>query len=274
MVDKIFIMAIQFARIEIVSRSKGGNSCCKGAYNARTSIKDQQTNITYNFTKKEGNVYHTILLPDHVDKKFKDPKILMNEIEKSEKRKNSQLLKDVVIALPDDKELSLEDRIAITHEIVDEMGWVKNGLGIQLDIHKPHEGEKNWHAHVLVTTRKFSKDGKTLGAKAADLNPQFKNVKGGKAFIIPEEEMIHEKAKEVINRYFIKLGLENRVDSIGTIPQEHIGSVRMRSLINKVIEYNEWRKIANVEIKKDADWVVNHITKYQAIFISMMLPNW
>ncbi|WP_325100672.1 MobA/MobL family protein [Rickettsia endosymbiont of Ixodes scapularis] len=155
------------ARIEIVSRSKGGNACCKAAYNARIKIKDQQTNTTYDFTHKGDNVYRTVLLPNHVDQKFKDSKILMNEVERSEKRKNSQLLKDVVIALPDDKELTLEDRIAITHEIIDEMGWVKNGLGVQVDIHKPHKGERNWHAHLLLTTRRFSKDGKYSWRKSS-----------------------------------------------------------------------------------------------------------
>ncbi len=109
-------MAIQFARIEIVSRSSGGNACLKAAYNARLIIKDERTNITYNFSKKGDNVYHAVLLPSHVDQKFKNPSILMNEVERSEKRKNSQLLKDVVIALPDDKELDLDDRITITHK--------------------------------------------------------------------------------------------------------------------------------------------------------------
>ncbi len=259
-------MAIQFARIEIVSRSKGGNSCCKAAYNARTKIKDEQTNITYDFTKRGDNVYHIVLLPNHVNSRFKDPKILMNGVERLEKRKNSQLLKDVVIALPDDKELNLEDRIAITHEIIDEMAWVKNGLGVQVDIHKPHKGERNWHVHLLLTTRRFSKDGKSLGEKAVDLNPQFKNTKGGKDFIIPEEEIIHEKVKEVINRYFEKLGLDNRVDAIGAVAQQHIGPVRMRSLINKVVEENELVKDANLKIIKEANGLLDHITKYQAIF--------
>ncbi|WP_410522440.1 hypothetical protein [Orientia tsutsugamushi] len=40
-------------------------------------------------------------------------------------------MKDIVIALPDDKELNLEHRIEITHQIVDAMEWVQNGLGIQ-----------------------------------------------------------------------------------------------------------------------------------------------
>ncbi len=117
-----------------------------------------------------------------------------------------------------------------------------------------------------LTTRRFSKDGKSLGEKAVDLNPQFKNTKGGKGFIIPEEKIIHEKVKEVIDRYFEKLGLENRVDAIGTVAQQHIGPVRMRSLINKVVEENELIKDTNLKIIQEANGLLDHITKYQAIF--------
>ncbi|XVN40732.1 MAG: AAA family ATPase [Rickettsia endosymbiont of Argas persicus] len=258
-------MAIQFARIEIVSRSSGGNSCCKAAYNARMIIKDERTNVTYNFSKKGDNVYHAVLLPSHVDQKFKNPSILMNEVEKSEKRKNSQLLKDIVIALPDDKELDLEDRIAITHEIIEEIGWVRNGLGVQVDIHQPHDGEKNWHAHLLVTTRRFTENGKALGAKAVDLNPKFAKVKG-KAFIIPEDQIIHERAKEVINKYFAKLGLEIRVDPISFSPEQHVGPTRMRSIINEIAEQNKICKLAHLEIVKNSDGVLNRIIRHQAIF--------
>jgi Ti-type conjugative transfer relaxase TraA len=228
-------------------------------------IKDHQTNVTYNFARKGDNVYHTVLLPSYVERRFKDPEILMNEVERTEKRKNSQLLKDVVIALPDDKELDLQDRIAITHAIIEEMAWVKNGLGVQVDIHKPHNGERNWHAHLLITTRRFTEDGKNLGAKAVDLNPEFKKVKG-KAFIIPESQMIHQRAKEVMNRYFAKLGLETRVDSISMMPQQHLGPVRMRSIINEISEQNELRKLAHLKIIKDSDGVLNRIISHQAIF--------
>ena len=46
-------MAIQFARAEYVGRSSGKNACCKGAYNSRTKIKDEKTNIVYNFTSRK-----------------------------------------------------------------------------------------------------------------------------------------------------------------------------------------------------------------------------
>jgi len=258
-------MAIQFARIEIAGRSSGGNACCKGAYNARAIITDTQTNVTYNFSNKGDNVYHAILLPEHVDKKFNSISELMNEVERCEKRKDSQLLKDAVIALPDDKELTLQDRIEITHRIIAKQGWVQNGLAVQIDIHQPHDGKKNWHAHLLITTRRFTADGMSFGAKARDLNPEFKNT-GKKSFIIPEETLLQHDTRDVINNYFKELGLSNRVDATAILPQEHIGPVRMRSVMNAAVMRNEERRIANIEAIKDGQDVIARITKGASIF--------
>lgn len=257
-------MAIQFARIELVGRRSGGNACCKGAYNARTTIKDQQTNITYNFAKRGDNVHHEILLPEGVDQKFKNVKVLMNEIERIEKRKNSSLLKDIVIALPDDKELDLQDRINISRIIIDKMEWVKEGLGVQLDIHQPHDGEKNWHAHILLTKRRFAECGTKLGAKARDLDIQIRG--GNNPFGIPEEQMIHEKVKDVINDYFKSLGLENRVDSIGINPQEHIAPIRMRSVLNQAADRNEERRIAEIEHLNNGAAVLDKVISHISVF--------
>lgn len=265
-------MAIQFARIEIVTRSSGGSACCKGAYNARTKVKDEKTNVTYNFSHKGDNVYHTVLLPEHVNKKFSSVSEFMNLVEAFEKRKDSQLLKDIVVALPDDKELSLQDRINITHLLIEKRGWVKEGLGVQVDIHKPHDGEKNWHAHLLVTTRRFTEDGLAFGAKATDLNPEFKKT-GNKAFVIPEHEQIHEDLRDIINDYFKMLGLDKRVDSISVNPQEHIGPVRMRSVMNAAVARNEERKIAEVEHLSNGAMVLDKVTRNMSVFSSSDLKQ-
>ncbi|KJV69985.1 mobA/MobL family protein [Orientia tsutsugamushi str. UT76] len=204
-------MAIQFTRIEFLSRSKGGDSCRKAAYNARTIVKNKQTGIKYNFSRKKDNVYHTVLIPDYVKQEFKNIQTLMNEVERTAKKDNSQLLKDIVIALPDEKELNLEHRIELTHQIVDEMEWVQNGLGVQIDIHKPQTGDKNWHVHILLTMRRFREDGTGLGDIAVDLNPKIITV-NGKKVVIKDPEMIHERVKEIINAYFAKLGLPYRIE--------------------------------------------------------------
>ena len=257
-------MAIQFARIELVGRNRGGNACRKGAYNARLIIKDNRTNITFNFKNKGDNVYHEILLPEGVNKKFKLSAELMNEIERVETRKNSSLLKDIVIALPDDKELNLQDRINITHRLIEEMQWVKEGLPVQIDIHQPHDGEKNWHAHILLPKRRFAECGEKLGAKARDLDIQ---IRGGKIpYGFAEDKMIHEKVKDVINNYFKELGLENRVDSISLNPAEHIGPVRMRSIFNEAAKRNEERRVSELEHLKSGREVLEKVTRHMSVF--------
>ncbi|WP_080946379.1 AAA family ATPase [Orientia tsutsugamushi] len=258
-------MAIQFTRIEFLTRSKGGDSCRKAAYNARTIVENEKTGIKYNFSRKKDNVYHTVLIPDYVKQEFKNIQTLMNEVERTAKRPNSQLLKDIVIALPDEKELNLEHRIELTHQIVDAMEWVQNGLGVQIDIHKPHIGDKNWHAHILLTIRRFREDGTGLGDRAVDLNAKIITF-NGKKVVIKDFKMIHEIAKEETNAYFAKLCLPYRVDETSEVPGKHIGPRRIRNLINEVLNENELRKEAHLKIINDANVITDSITHYKSIF--------
>ncbi|BAG39792.1 putative conjugative transfer protein TraA [Orientia tsutsugamushi str. Ikeda] len=259
-------MAIQFTRIEFLSRSKGGDSCRKAAYNARTIVENEKTGIKYNFSRKKDNVYHTVLIPDYVKQEFKNIQTLMNEVERTAKKDNSQLLKDIVIALPDEKELNLEHRIELTHQIVDEMEWVQKGIGVQIDIHKPQTGDKNWHVHILLTMRRFREDGTGLGDIAVDLNPKIITLSNGKKVVIKDPEMIHERVKEIINAFFAKLGLPYRVKDTSKVPGKHIGPRRIRNLINEVLNENELRKEAHLKIINDADVITDSITHYKSIF--------
>ena len=74
-------MAIQFARVAMIKRSSGANACRKGAYNARSKIVDEKTGEVFDFRSRGDNVHHTMLIPEHVDKKFKNLSELMNAIE-------------------------------------------------------------------------------------------------------------------------------------------------------------------------------------------------
>nr|WP_108883963.1 AAA family ATPase [Orientia tsutsugamushi] len=259
-------MAIQFTRVEFLSRSTGGDSCRKAAYNARTIVENEKTGIKYNFSRKKDNVYHTVLIPDYVNQDFKNIQTLMNEVERTAKYPNSQLLKDIVIALPDEKELNLEHRIELTHRIVDAMEWVQKGLGVQINIHMPQIGDKNWHVHILLTMRRFREDGTGLGDIAVDLNPKIITLSNGKKIVIKDSKMIHEIAKEETNAYFAELGLPYRVDETSKVPGKHIGPRRIRNLINEVVNENELRKEANLKIIKDADVITDSITDYKSIF--------
>lgn len=153
-------MAIQFARCEYVSRSSGGNACRKASYNQCDVVPCERTGEVFSFKERDGNVHHEILLPTGADGRFKSSATLWNETENCEKRKDSQVAKELVIALPDDAQVTLEDRIELSRRFANL--FVERGVALQLDVHSPHESEKNWHGHLLVTTRRFSKDGLTL----------------------------------------------------------------------------------------------------------------
>ncbi|WP_193777003.1 hypothetical protein [Orientia tsutsugamushi] len=111
------------------------------------------------------------------------------------------------------------------------------------------------HIYWLLP-RRFKENGEELRAKAVDLEPKFRTV-NGKKFVIQDSEMIHEK--EIINAFFAKLGLSNRVGEISAVLQKHIVPTRIRSLINEAANENELRKEANLKIIKDADVITDSL---------------
>src|SRR3989338_147832 len=104
-------VAIQFARLQYVKRSVGQSVCHKAAYNGRLEIHDNRLEKTFRYGDKTDSVYHEILLPEGVSEKYRDPAVLWNTVEAVEGRWDSQVGKEMVLALPDDASISLEDRI-------------------------------------------------------------------------------------------------------------------------------------------------------------------
>ncbi|OJW51839.1 MAG: hypothetical protein BGO67_07395 [Alphaproteobacteria bacterium 41-28] len=251
-------MAIQFARCEYISRRTGANACRKASYNQRDTVPCERTGEVFSFKDRGGNVHHEILLPEGADSRFKNSRILWNEVERCEKRINSQLAKEFVLALPDDPEITLGDRIELARRFTNTL--VEKGIAAQLDVHSPHDGEKNWHAHLLVTTRRFSEDGLTFGAKARDLDPVIRSGH------VVEANLWGEIWKEVQNTYFEEKGYHLRVDPIGIIPQEHLGPVRMRHHMNEAILRSQVLQKANERLAQDPRMVLETLTQTQAVF--------
>jgi hypothetical protein len=216
-------MAIQYARLRYISRGKGMNACSRVAYNENLKIRDNRIGKTFDFSKKSTNVYHQILLPLHVDKEFQDIEYLMNEVEANERQKNSQLLKEYVLALPEEKEISLRHKIALTKLFIRKLRLIKEDLAVVIDIHKPTEDDINWYSKILVTTRRFLYHGKSLGEKARDLDIPVKG--GGNKVFVPKNLSINngEIWRDIQNSFFGFLGLDLKVSPINDIPQSHIG---------------------------------------------------
>jgi len=106
-------MAIAFARARYLSRAAGGNAVRSAAYNAREAIQAERTGELFHFRHRDAPEHHEVLLPEGADARFADCAVLWNAAEASEKRKDSQVAREIVLALPADRELTTADRIEL-----------------------------------------------------------------------------------------------------------------------------------------------------------------
>lgn len=260
-------MAIAFARARYISRSTGGSAARSSAYNARAEVSDERTGKVFYFKHRDAPEHHEVLLPTSADEKFADAATLWNAAEAAERRKDSQVAREIVMALPANAEVSNEDRIELARSFAQEQ-FVSKGLAVQLDIHAPHGGDleserANWHAHLLITTRRI--EGDHLSAmKARDLAPDVRQA-GARSFVAEGEEW-GKLWRQHQDRYFLAHGINVRVDDTATHAQEHIGPLRMRAATSEANERAKEIARANAEAARDPAKVLEALTRNNATF--------
>ena len=102
-----------------------------------------RTGEVFSFAHKTDGAHHEVLLPKGASEAFRDSIVLWNAAESAERRKDSQVCKELVLALPDDKGITLEDRIELSRRFVKEH-FVEKGVAAQIDTHWPHESNYRW----------------------------------------------------------------------------------------------------------------------------------
>jgi Ti-type conjugative transfer relaxase TraA len=260
-------MAIQFARARYISRSAGGSAVRSAAYNGRAAITAERTGELYYFRHRDAPEHHAVLLPAGAAERFGDIGALWNAAETAEKRKDAQVAREIVLALPANADLNAEDRIELARSFA-EQHFVAKGLAVQLDVHAPHEGESeseraNWHAHLLITTRRL--EGEQFAAKKArDLDPEVRRA-GGRA-VVADGEAWGVLWRDHQNRHFQAQGLDIRVDPTAAHAGRHIGPVRMRKAGAEIVERAEAIRQANEAAARDPAQVLATLTRHNATF--------
>lgn len=151
-------MAIAFMNVRILERTKGKNAVASAAYRSGSRLKDEQSNRTKNFVYKHKEVkYSEIDLPAGANEKFKDREFLWNTVEHTEKRKDAQLSREIIFALP--QELDLSTDIELMKNFVKE-NFTDKGMIADWNIHD--KGDGNPHCHCMLTMRSLSDDGITF----------------------------------------------------------------------------------------------------------------
>lgn len=141
------------------------------------------TQPTTSLAKKD--VVHTeILLPENAPPEFSNRQTLWNAAERAEKRIDSRIAREIVIALP--RELTLETAKALVREFVSTC-FIQCGMCADVSIHAGHNKERhnystqeknlphNPHAHIMITARPVGKEG-FCERKNPDLGKSSKQI--------------------------------------------------------------------------------------------------
>jgi hypothetical protein len=212
-------VAIFHLNARIVSRGKGQSAVAKAAYNSHDLLTNENTGDRHDYRDKGEVVFSGIFAPksapEWVDEITKSREALWSAVEKAETRKNSQLAREIEIALP--HELTDEQRKWLVTDFVRE-NFVRPGMIADVAIHAPSpEGDKrNHHAHILLTMRHIGPEG--FVEKMREYN--------GKAHL----QEWREKWEHLANRYLERFGHEARIDNrtleaqgIDREPTSHVG---------------------------------------------------
>ena len=181
----------------MISRSQGRSATAASAYRVAERIEDRRTGLTFDYAARGGVDYTEILAPDHAPDWVRDRSELWNRVEEAETRKNSQVAREVRVALPD--ELTHAQRVALVRDYT-QAQFVDRGMVADIALHAPgREGdERNHHAHILLTTREVDADGFTT-----------KNRDWNKVEIL---ESWREAWARDSNAVLERAGIEDRVD--------------------------------------------------------------
>lgn len=188
-------MAIFHFSAKTISRSAGRSAVAAAAYRAGECLEDERTGITHDYRRKgETGVDHSeIMAPSNAPSWARDRSKLWNTVEQIEKRKDSQLAREIEVSLP--RELNKKQQLELAREFIKKQ-FVDRGMIADFAIHKADSD--NPHVHIMLTMRDINEDG--FGKKNRDWN---------------DKELLkewREKWEFHANSALEKAGFEERID--------------------------------------------------------------
>ena len=156
-------MAVYVVRMQVIGRSAGRSATAAAAYRSGEQVKDERTGKTHDYTGKTDIYDSEILKPANAPDRLSDRETLWNEVEKTEKRKDAQLSREFLVALP--AELSHRQRQELTRDFVKDQ-FVDKGMIADIGYHD--FSSHNPHAHIMLTMRVVSEEG--FGKKQREWN--------------------------------------------------------------------------------------------------------
>lgn len=161
-------VAMFHLQISTIGRGTGRRATAAAAYRAGERIRDERSGELHNYSRRRDVLHTEIFLPSQFAASeaawARNRERLWNAVEHVEKRHNARVAREYQVTLP--SELSAAQRVALARAFSREIAE-RYKVAVDLAVHEPRpEGDaRNFHAHLLTTTREVTPAG--LGAKAA-----------------------------------------------------------------------------------------------------------
>lgn len=245
-------MAIYSCSIKSISRGNkgaggGGRSIIASvAYADGEKLTNLWTGEVYDYTRKQGVESSAIYLPDDAPDWAREREKLWNAAEQAEKRKNSCLGRQIIVAIP--HELSKSQRTELVGRVARFIAQ-RYDVAVDAAIHAPnrHGDERNFHAHILFSSRRIDADG--FGEKTRELDDRRTSRK--------EVQYLREMWAAEANKALERANVQERIDhrslraqGIKRMPGVHLGptatAMERRSVRSRRGDLNRAAQAVNV----------------------------
>ncbi|HED1613582.1 TPA: Ti-type conjugative transfer relaxase TraA [Escherichia coli] len=268
-------MAIYHLSTQPLSRKDGRSAVAAAAYRSGTELADVRTGQVFDYTRKGGVLFAEIVTPEGIASPEREA--LWNAAEAAENRKDARIAREWRAALP--AELSDAER----RELAREFGqYIADRFGVAVDVcvHAPDKDgdERNFHVHMLATTRQIGADG-SLGRKASIELGNKDRERAGIAGTT-QQELVEIRAHwaELANLALERAGHSVRVDhrsyaaqGIDLTPTKHVGVSavgmdRKGKEADRAAQHAETRAENAAKIEANPSLILEKITQTQAVF--------
>ncbi|MGH8228393.1 MAG: MobA/MobL family protein [Steroidobacteraceae bacterium] len=208
-------MAIYYLGMKTFGRAggKAGSRATSGAaYRAGERIRDDRTGAVYDHSGRRDVLHKEIVLPRELATAgarldwARNRSVLWNAAERAEKRRNARVAREFTLGLPHELPPGARARLTLrfAQEIAD-----RYHNAVDVAIHAPRGDPRNFHAHLLTTTREVTSEG--LGRKTALELSGTERYRRGLARWADEVTAIRERWAVVANEALNEAGIEARV---------------------------------------------------------------
>lgn len=150
-------VAIYHLSVKPICRSAGRSATAAAAYRAGELIEDLRTGEVFNYTRRGGVERVELVMPDGATWRPSRAE-LWNAAEAAERRKDACVAREHEIAIP--AELNADQRLLLVTQYCQSLAD-RHGCAVDFAIHRPDKtgDQRNWHAHILMSTRKVAGEG-------------------------------------------------------------------------------------------------------------------